>query len=141
MKLFLDTEFNGFQSNCLISMALVAEDGRQFYEVLEWPLYPHPWVAANVLPMIEDDKEPLGFEKFRLKLWEFLLGFDSIHVIADWPEDLMYFFQSLTLHDYCRRLPPVTSEWYSGPKTVKSRKEHNALADAQALKDSYQKET
>ena len=34
MKLYIDCEFNGFKGH-LMSMALVAEDGSEFYEVLE----------------------------------------------------------------------------------------------------------
>lgn len=50
MKLFLDCEFNGFGGE-LISMALVDEQGKYFYEVLPCP-QPIPWVQENVMPKL-----------------------------------------------------------------------------------------
>jgi hypothetical protein len=47
-KLFLDCEYNGF-GGPLISMALVTEDGREFYEVLPCE-DPESWVAQHVMP-------------------------------------------------------------------------------------------
>lgn len=45
MRFFIDCEFNEFRGE-LISMALVAEDGREFYEVLPCP-NPGAWVAQT----------------------------------------------------------------------------------------------
>ena len=47
MKLFLDCEFNGFGGE-LISMALVDENERYFYEVLPC-INPTAWVLDNVI--------------------------------------------------------------------------------------------
>ena len=41
MKLWLDTEFNGWEGG-LISMGITSEDGKEFYEVLEFN-NPVPW--------------------------------------------------------------------------------------------------
>ena len=53
MALYLDTEFNGFKGE-LISLALFNVDGNHFYEVLELPAdyCVHPWVKANVVPVL-----------------------------------------------------------------------------------------
>ena len=75
MKIWIDCEFNEFGGD-LISMALVAEDGREFYDVLECK-NPGPWVAKNVMP----------FLKFQKYLFKFLNELVSIHLIANWPED------------------------------------------------------
>ncbi|HET8689045.1 MAG TPA: hypothetical protein VFM18_20740, partial [Methanosarcina sp.] len=48
MKIWLDTEFNGWSGD-LISIALVPEYGMPFYEVLPCDL-PQKWVVENVLP-------------------------------------------------------------------------------------------
>lgn len=50
MRLFIDGEWNSFGGD-LISLALVAEDGREWYEVLDC-VDPHPWVAENVIPKL-----------------------------------------------------------------------------------------
>jgi hypothetical protein len=50
MKLFLDCEFNGFGGE-LISMALVDENERYFYEVLPC-INLTSWVLNNVIPIL-----------------------------------------------------------------------------------------
>lgn len=140
MKLYLDTEFNGFCSNNLISMGIVSADGREFYEIKDWPIRPHPWVKDNVLPVL-GDKTPVR-QNFSHQLWRFLTQFSGgIHVIADWPEDLMYFHQALVIGESCYRVPPLTTELWTGAKLHKSAEEHNALADARALKLNYEDAT
>ena len=143
MNIFLDTEFNGFGGD-LISLALVADDGREFYEVLPC-MEPTPWVKKHVIPAL--GREPLGPEIFsaRLsmawKLGKFFKGFtEDLIIVADWPEDLAHFFaattnrhgQSVVLCDLTARLlvnmPPIA---------LTSTVPHNALADAHALKLCY----
>jgi len=67
-KLFIDCEFNEFGGD-LISMALVAEDGQEFYEVLnlenDWKY--GSWVFANVVPYL--NKDPITKQLFQQKLW------------------------------------------------------------------------
>ena len=50
MHFFIDCEWNGSGGE-LISMALTAADGREFYRALECP-NPEPWVARNVIPAV-----------------------------------------------------------------------------------------
>src|SRR4051794_35401530 len=57
LRIFLDAEFNGFGGD-LISIALVCEDGQEWYEVAEIPAEPHPFVVQHVLPVL--GKEPIG---------------------------------------------------------------------------------
>lgn len=51
MNLYIDCEFNGFGGQ-LISMALVAEDGTEFYEVVPLLEEVTPWVAEHVMPVL-----------------------------------------------------------------------------------------
>ena len=61
MRIYIDTEFNEFKGE-LISMALVAEDGEEFYEVLHCA-NPKGWVAEHVMPFLE--KEPVNWMCFK----------------------------------------------------------------------------
>jgi hypothetical protein len=134
MKLFIDGEWNSFGGD-LISLALVSEDGREFYEVLGCD-NPDPWVAENVMPKLE--KEPIPFVIFQLELAKYLMQFefDSVHVIADWPEDIMWFCKVLIVGPGIRLdTPPLTMEVLR-VDTV-SEDPHNALADARALRDWF----
>ena len=77
-NLYIDTEFNEFGGE-LISMALVTGTGFEFYEVLECP-NPGPWVKENVIPIL--GKEPVSKEVFQDKLFNFLMHFEEITIIA-----------------------------------------------------------
>ena len=58
MSLYLDTEFNGFGGE-LVSMGIATgASGNHFYEVLPHPDKWHPWVAENVVPIL--DKKRMG---------------------------------------------------------------------------------
>lgn len=130
MNIFIDGEWNSYGGD-LISLALVAEDGRTFYEVLNCE-NPDPWVAENVMPKLDKDSIPLVI--FHLELAKYLMQFDSVHVIADWPEDIMWFCKVLVIGPGTRLdTPPLTMEVLR-VDTV-SRNPHNALADAMALRD------
>jgi hypothetical protein len=136
MRIFIDCEYNGFGGE-LISMALVAENGKEFYEVT-WPgdytsRKASDWVEKNVVPKLE--KERITQSHFLLKLYQFLGQFDSIHVIADWPEDIHHFCMALLTGPGMRMdTPPLTMEVVR-IDTV-SKNPHNALADARALRDA-----
>lgn len=133
MQIFLDTEFNEFKG-ALISMALVAEDGREWYEALPCA-NPGEWVAANVMPII--GKEPLQSPyALALSLRAFLSQFDSVHIVADWPEDISHFCTALIIGPGERiDTPPLTFEIDRDlPDTACiSLVPHNALEDARAL--------
>jgi hypothetical protein len=49
VRYFLDTEFNGFGGG-LLSLALVPEDGTEFYATLACDEDMLPWVERNVVP-------------------------------------------------------------------------------------------
>ena len=132
MRIFIDGEWNSYGGE-LISLALVAEDNRSFYEVLGC-FKPDPWVKENVMPKL--GKQWVSFVELRTKLEVFLNQFDSVHIIADWPEDIMWFCKMLVTGPGTRLdTPPLTMQILR-VDTV-SKNPHNALADAQALRDWY----
>lgn len=134
MNLYLDCEFNGFGGE-LISLALVDDEGRSFYEVLDC-LQPLAWVAENIMPILA--QAPISLTEFQNKLSLFLNEYDEIHVVADWAEDLSLFTRSLVLGaGRAMATPPLTLELWTGKMRFPSQVPHNALSDAEALADSY----
>src|SRR5690242_10738105 len=131
MKLWIDTEFNEYMGD-LISMALIDEHGVEWYQVLECP-DPKPWVAQHVMPFL--GKEPVGAVTFRTLLAAFLNQYPTIHVIADWPDDIKYFCAALVMDGgYRINTPPLTMEIRRDLNSEGSLIPHNALADARALR-------
>jgi len=135
MKLFLDCEFTNFQGQ-LISMALVADDGKEFYEVINFSLVDcHEWVLDNVVPILV--KESIPYEDFQKKLSKFLRQYDSIEVIADWPEDFWHFTQSLLTGPGMMMDTPKINMTMERRLEYKSVLPHNALEDAKAIRSAY----
>ena len=134
MKLFLDCEFNGFGGE-LISMAIVDENNHFFYEVLEIQNI-NTWVSLNVMPVL--NKLPISKEYFKNKLQNYLTEYDSIEIIADWPDDFKYFFQSITLDNgYKLKTPKIIAVLDESLNAKSSTVPHNALHDAIAIKNMY----
>ena len=132
MRIYIDTEFNEFKGE-LISMALVAEDGNEFYEVLHCH-NPGDWVAKHVMPFLE--KEPIELDVFQTKLQQFLFQYHSVHLIADWPEDIKHFCDALiTGPGMCLNHPLITMEIRRDLSSDDSKVPHNALHDARAIAD------
>jgi hypothetical protein len=129
VRVWIDTEFNEFQGE-LISMALVAEDGSEFYEVLDCKS-PGSWVKVNVLPIL--GKAPILMSQLQMRLSLFLSVFDSVHLIADWPEDIAHFCQSLIVGPGARINTPHLTMEIRRDLDAASELPHNALADARAL--------
>ena len=137
MKLFLDCEFTNFQGH-LISMALVSENGDEFYEVVNFSYIDcHPWVMENVVPILNKDKIP--YQEFQEKLAKFLRKFDDIEVIADWPEDFYHFTMALLTGPGQMINAPKLSMHLERRLDYISSLPHNALNDAQAIKAGYLK--
>lgn len=129
MRIWIDTEFNEFKGD-LISMALVAEDGREWYEVT-YCEKPGPWVAQHVMPIL--NQEPVPVIEMQTSLSQFLSRYSSIHLIADWPEDIAHFCNLLiTGPGYRLDTPPLAMEIRRDLDAV-SALPHNALEDARAI--------
>lgn len=138
MNVFIDCEFNGFGGD-LLSMALVADDGEEFYEVrsLEKDREYVRWVADNVVPHL--NKDPVNREVFQSRLWQFINEYSEVHLIADWPDDIKYFCMELIVTPgVCINTPPkLTMEINRQLSSTSSVILHNALEDARAIKQNY----
>lgn len=129
-RLFIDCEFNEFKGD-LISMAIVAEDGREFYEVTHCD-QPGAWVAQHVMPIL--NKAPISMRELQAQLFLFLAQFEAIHVVADWPEDIKHFCDALITGPGMRMdTPPLTMEVRRDLDSELSAVPHNALDDARAV--------
>ena len=126
MKVWIDTEFNEFRG-ALISMALVDEDGREFYRSLGCQ-NPGAWVKQNVMPIIGIDPVTITELQRDMELW--LMSYHSVHIIADWPEDIEHFCHALITGPGTRiNTPPLTLE-IDRTINAPSNLPHNALEDA-----------
>lgn len=131
MKLYIDCEFNGKDGE-LISMALVGEDGREFYEVAQVPQRIDSWVAKHVIPVLH--KEPVGAEAFRGLLRQFIAKVPDPEIVADWPVDIGYFCMWCITGEYPAASAPVFKATILSLNTApKSALPHNALEDARAI--------
>ncbi len=133
MRLYLDTEFNGFGGE-LISLALVSPDYRhEFYRVCIFTKPVETWVKQHVIPVL--DADPLLPAEFKEDLHRFIGRFENPEIICDWHADAEHFCRLLAGHDYgssldfqCRITILKTP-----PGQPVSLTPHNALADAKAL--------
>lgn len=134
-RLFIDTEFNGFGGE-LMSLALVSDDGREWYEVLPEPRTFNEWVYENVFPIL--NKEPIASKEFRDSLTAFLRQFDQPTIYADWYTDLMHFFALFAGKDHTQSFDyPCQTVLLKGVPELPGKQRHNALSDARALRDWY----
>ena len=130
MNIWIDCEFNEFKGE-LISMALVDEEGREFYESVGCE-NPGAWVAEHVMPIIGIEPVPLQLLQSKLFVW--LRKYPAIHIIADWPEDIAHFCQTLITRPGERiDTPPLTMTVRRDLDAI-SAIPHNALEDAKAMR-------
>ena len=129
MKLFLDCEWDGWEGQ-LISMAIVSEQDHEWYEVaIDYAT--DDWVKQNVIPLL--GKGATSYSQLQSSLFLFLNQFDTIHIVADWPEDISHFCKALIMSAGKRTdTPPLTMEVVR--IDCKSDVPHNALADARGIK-------
>lgn len=135
MKLWIDTEFNEYKG-ALISLALVAEDGREWYGV-RYCDDPGWWVSEHVIPHL--NQEPQRDADLRSSLDAFLGQFDSVHIVSDWPGDISHLCNFLEYRPGERIGPDCMSFEVRRdlPDTATtSLLPHNALEDARALASS-----
>ncbi len=159
MRYYVDTEFNGTEGQ-LISIALVRQDGAEFYAVLDMYQIPQPWVAEHVLPQLwlhtlnptqqlleaacqrqnKSSYQPVWSREQTKKQLRKFLEKDSTPVtfVGDWPEDLVH-ISALLLRGHGKRNPPeqfrclMLSLPGFDTATV-SAVPHNALEDARVLR-------
>ena len=139
MRLFLDTEFNGFNGK-LISMALVPEKQTdfEFYKELHITDQLHPWVRDNVVPHLI--LPPIGYGEFQNALANYLWEIGDCTIIADWPDDIRYFCEALITGPgmMINLMHNIKFELDLGIE-YESLVPHNALHDARAIRNFYMK--
>lgn len=134
MRLFIDCEFNEFKGE-LISMGIISDDGKSFYEVLPC-VNPKSWVKEHVMPIL--GKEPISLPEFQNILQNYLMQFESIELIADWPDDIKLFCEALVLEGgYRLNTPQLTMAILRNLSSEKSTLPHNAMNDAKAIKEDF----
>ncbi len=145
MRYFLDTEFNGF-GGALLSLALVPEDGQEFYVTLECDDPIFPWVERNVMPYL--DNVPVGLVSPRMTrraaadaLAAYLGTDPEPELVADWPEDVTQFCSLLMIGPgQMVPMPPLTFRLLTlqgFSPSANSAVPHNALHDARSLRDHF----
>lgn len=100
MNVFLDTEFTGLgqPSPRLISIGLVAEDGRSFYAELAPENYMDtitPWVVANVLPLLDGGECVMQPDELRQRLVAWIGGLGSVRIDCDLKDYDMAFLRAI----------------------------------------------
>lgn len=102
MKVVIDCEFTQLNPNSkLISMALVAEDGReQYFELNDSYTISDcsEFVIERVLPKLTGDQDSMSTEDARNRLLGFLEKFDSVDIMSDAPVWDWEFFCSMAYH-------------------------------------------
>lgn len=132
MKFWIDGEWNSYGGE-LISLALVDEDDAYFYECIPCAA-PNPWVAENVIPVIGGARVT-SRDGMRASLAAFLSKYPSVHIVADWPEDIAHFCALLISGPGTRiNTPPLTMEIRRDLNSDGSVVPHNALEDARSMK-------
>jgi hypothetical protein len=143
VRYFLDTEFNGF-GGALLSLALVPEDGEEFYVAVDCDEPIHPWVAQNVVPYLGHVpvglvSPPLSRDAAANALANYLAHDPAPEIVADWPDDIAHFNQLLLVGPgRMVAVPDLTFRLANLPgfsTAENSAVPHNALHDARALRD------
>lgn len=137
MKLFLDTEFNGFMGR-LMSMALVPEDStkREFYEELIMIDQLDDWVKNNVVPHMHG--VPLTRKEFQQRLAQYLREIGPCTIVADWPDDIRHFCESL-ITGPGETFWPIHNINFELDWGIHYHSDipHHALHDARGIRDFY----
>lgn len=155
MKLFLDCEFTQLnQSAKLISLALVAETGQEFYVELRDTYIAEDcsdFVIQNVLPQLDLQRHGVSLIDAQVSLREFLNGFNEmLEVCSDAPEWDWEFFCQLAYvkHEWpihVANLPTNLIQLFRhleandlGDAPIPDLP-HHALLDARLLAELYQR--
>jgi hypothetical protein len=149
MRMFLDTEFiEDGRTIDLLSIGVVAEDGREFYRETKLSAeyvrrHANDWVKVNVLPHLTGDtdhradiaQDLVTFVGERPEFWGYYADYDwvvlcqlygrMVDLPAGWPMFCMD-LQQLAVSKGNPKLPTQTTT------------EHHALADARWNRDVYE---
>jgi hypothetical protein len=146
MRYYLDTEFieRGHEHPiALISIGIVAEDGREFYEVAAdgWQdVHASDWVKSNVLPHL-GTRHRMGRAEMALEIRHFCgesPEFWAYYADYDWVVLCQLFGTMMDLPDawpkFCRDVKQLAVSVGNPELPRQESGEHNALADARHIK-------
>lgn len=141
VRLFLDCEFTELSQQAkLISLALVAEDGREFYVELLYSWRAEDcseFVKEIVLPLLWHGEYSLPIIEARAALLTFLVSFDSeLEIVTDAPEYDWGLFCELAYHG--GRWPKNVRNYPTDATTLPpindgEEQPHHALLDARIV--------
>ncbi len=157
MKVFFDTEFTGLHQNTtLISIGMVAEDGRELYcELNDYDkTQVDDWIEKNVISNLYNTN-PISKSQLKKTIEAFLEPYDSVEIWSDclsydWvlfndifghafniPKNVYYIpFDICTLMKIKGVDPDINREEFLGLNS--GSKKHNALWDAKIVKACYE---
>jgi DNA polymerase III epsilon subunit-like protein len=157
-KIFFDTEFTGLhQDTTLISIGMIAEDGRELYcELKDYDKTQiDDWLQNNVIKNLYNIN-PITTEQLRKAIEGFIEPYDTVEIWSDclsydwvlfnqiWghafniPKKIYYIpFDICTLFKIKGVDPDVSREEYAG--ITSGIQKHNALWDAKVIKACYEK--
>lgn len=158
MKVFFDTEFTGLhQSTTLISIGMVAEDGRELYcELSDYDKTQiDDWLEDNVIANLHNTN-PIDTEQLRKAIEDFIEPYGSVEIWSDclsydwvlfnqiWghafniPPKIYYIpFDICTMFKLAGINPDINREEFAEIK--EGVQKHNALFDAKVIKKCYEK--
>lgn len=139
VNLYIDCEWDGYRGG-LLSIALVGDE-INFHATMINQTVADPWVREHVVPnlfrwaperAISDSELSYCLSRF---FADQLFEGASVHIIADWPEDIERFCRALIVGPGQRiETPPLTFEIIRAPDgAVVPICPHNAYSDAEAL--------
>jgi hypothetical protein len=154
MRYFFDTEFDEDGKTIeLISIGIVAEDGREFYAVSTDfdPKHCNEWVQANVLPLLparEDDSDRTWMPKDVIAggVLDFVFGdpkpeFWAYYAAYDWVVMCQLFGRMIDLPPrwpmFCLDLKQLQHSLGNPNLPAQQSAEHHALADARWNQQVY----
>lgn len=156
MRIWYDTEFhdNG-ETIDLISIGIVAEDGREYYAVnadADWEaIVNHDWLVANVVTQLPPNSTWLPKATIRdqirdflladeePELWAYFAAYDHVALsqlfgrMLDLPIGIPMFTNDLKTFMYRNRLNHV----YTSQLPLQASGQHDALEDARHLKNQW----
>ena len=158
MKIFFDTEFTGLhQGTTLISIGMIAEDGRELYcELNDYDKTQiDEWLRDNVIANLHNTN-PINTEQLREAIEGFIEPYDNVEIWSDclsydwvlfnqiWghafniPKSIYYIpFDLCTLFKIKGIDPDVRREEYA--EMTNGSQKHNALWDAKVIRECYLK--
>lgn len=158
MKFFFDTEFiEDGKTIDLLSIAIVAEDGREFYVRHAEANFANAdeWVQKNVFPPLGVEMTPDGWgfraandwcsrSRLKARILDFIgtekPEFWAYYADYDWVVLCQLFGRMIDLPKgwpmYCRDLKQLCDS-LGNPKLPKQENEHDALHDARWVRDQY----